>query len=154
LLGFSFAACSSSRSGETHRVASAAVAGISSTSSPPPGAKVRVTRTQYGRVLVDGNGRALYLFTRDRTPMSRCYGACAGNWPPFLTASRPVAGAGARGALLGTARRAGGTTQVTYAGHPLYYYVGDHRPAEVLCQGVEEFSGIWHVVTPRGRAVL
>jgi predicted lipoprotein with Yx(FWY)xxD motif len=50
--------------------------------------------------------------------------------------------------------RSDGTTQVTYAGHPLYYYVGDHRPGEVLCQGVEEFGGTWYVVTRRGSAVL
>jgi predicted lipoprotein with Yx(FWY)xxD motif len=110
--------------------------------------------TQYGSVLVDGNGHALYLFTRERTPTSRCYGACAASWPPFLTATSPVAGTGAQSALLGTTRRAGGTTQVTYAGHPLYYYVGDHRRGEVLCQGVEEFGGIWYVVTRRGSAVL
>jgi predicted lipoprotein with Yx(FWY)xxD motif len=110
--------------------------------------------TQYGSVLVDGNGRALYLFTRDRTPSSRCYGACAGSWPPFLTPGKPVAGTGSQGTLLGTSARAGGSTQVTYAGHPLYYYVGDHRPGEVLCQGVEEFGGTWRVLTRRGSAAL
>jgi predicted lipoprotein with Yx(FWY)xxD motif len=110
--------------------------------------------TQYGSVLVDAHGRAVYLFTRDRTPSSRCYGACAGKWPPFLTSGRAVAGIGAKGTLLGTSRRSDGTTQVTYAGHPLYYYVGDHRPGEVLCQGVEEFGGTWYVVTRRGSAVL
>ena len=154
LLGLLLAACGSARNGDTHRVASAPVASTSSTLSPRPGAKVKVTQTQYGSVLVDGKGRALYLFTRDHTPTSRCYEACAGNWPPFLTAARPAAGAGAQGTLLGTTRRAGGATQVTYAGHPLYYYVGDRRAGEVLCQGVEEFGGIWYVVTRRGSAVL
>jgi predicted lipoprotein with Yx(FWY)xxD motif len=154
LLGPLLAACGSSGSGEVRRAASAPVSTTSSTSSALPGAIVKVRHTQYGSVLVDGRGRALYLFTRDRMPTSRCYGACAGRWPPFLTANTPVAGAGAQSASLGTSRRAGGTTQVTYAGHPLYYYVGDHRPGEVLCQGVEEFGGSWYVLTRRGSAVL
>jgi predicted lipoprotein with Yx(FWY)xxD motif len=125
-----------------------------SVSSTSPGARVKVAQTQYGKVLVDRTGRALYLFTRDRTPSSRCYGACAGAWPPFLTAAKPAAGPGAHASLLGTTRRSGGLAQVTYAGHPLYYYVGDHHPGEVLCQAVEEFGGTWYVVTRRGSAVL
>jgi predicted lipoprotein with Yx(FWY)xxD motif len=111
-------------------------------------------RTQYGNVLVDGNGRALYLFTRDGTPRSHCYGACAGNWPPFLTAGKPRAGTGAQADLLGIVRRRDGSTQVAYRGHPLYYYVGDRHPGQVLCQDVEEFGGRWYVVTRRGSAVL
>jgi len=146
--------CGSSGSGGGRQVA-AAPAG-NPTSSPSAGAAVAVKlmHTQYGSVLVDGNGRALYLFTRDRTPSSRCYGACAGAWPPFLTAAKPAAGPGAHASLLGTTRRSGGLAQVTYAGHPLYYYVGDHHPGEVLCQAVEEFGGTWYVVTRRGSAVL
>jgi predicted lipoprotein with Yx(FWY)xxD motif len=111
-------------------------------------------RTEYGRVLVDGRGRALYLFTRDRTAASRCYGACAHNWPPFLTAGKPVAGAHTRADLLGRTRRGSRSHQVTYRGHPLYYYVGDRHPGEVLCQDVEEFGGRWFVVTRNGNAVL
>jgi predicted lipoprotein with Yx(FWY)xxD motif len=128
-----------------------------SVASTSPRASVKVTQTQYGKVLVDGHGRALYLFTRDRTPSSRCYGACAGAWPPFLTAGKPAAGAGSQGNLLGTTTRGGGlaqVTQVTYAGHPLYYFTGDRHTGEVNCQGVEEFGGTWYVVTPRGSAVL
>jgi predicted lipoprotein with Yx(FWY)xxD motif len=146
--------CANSGMSAGHREASVVYARQTSVSSTSPGASVKVTRTQYGKVLVDGNGRALYLFTRDRTPSSRCYGACAGAWPPFLTAGKPAAGAGAQGNLLGTTTRGGGFTQVTYAGHPLYYFVGDRHPGEVNCQGVEEFGGTWYVVTRRGSAVL
>jgi predicted lipoprotein with Yx(FWY)xxD motif len=146
--------CGSSRSRDDRQVASAPSANTTSIPSARPAVAVKLMHTQYGSVLVDGNGRALYLFTRDRTPSSRCYGACAGNWPPFLTPAKPVAGTGSQGTLLGTSARAGGSTQVTYAGHPLYYYVGDHRPGEVLCQGVEEFGGTWYVLTRRGSAVL
>jgi predicted lipoprotein with Yx(FWY)xxD motif len=105
-------------------------------------------------VLVDGNGRAFYLFTHDRTPSSRCYAACAGAWPPCLSAGERAAGAGAQGNLLGTTTPSGGLTQVTYAGHPLYYFVGDRHPGEVLSQGVEEFGGAWYVVTRHRSTVL
>ena len=112
-----------------------------------------VGRSAFGRILFDGRGRALYLFTREKTGTSQCYGACAKAWPPFLTRGRPSAARGARRSLLGTARRSDGTTQVTYRGHPLYYYVGDRRPGQILCQGVVQFGGTWLVVSPAGKAV-
>jgi predicted lipoprotein with Yx(FWY)xxD motif len=113
-----------------------------------------VTRTPYGRALADGRGFALYLFTHDRAASSTCYGACAAAWPPYLVSKRPsTTGPGAHARLLGAVRRADGRLQVTYAGHPLYYYVGDRHPREVLCQAVTEFGGTWHVVAPDGRAI-
>jgi predicted lipoprotein with Yx(FWY)xxD motif len=114
---------------------------------------VTVGRSAYGPILRDGRGYALYLFTRETSATSRCSGACAKAWPPFLTKSRPAAARGARASLLGTTRRRDGSTQVTYRGHPLYYYAGDRRPSQVLCQGVKEFGGTWFVVAPTGRAV-
>jgi predicted lipoprotein with Yx(FWY)xxD motif len=153
-LGVLLVGCGSSSTREERRVALAPSASSTSVSSAGVAAAVKVMHTQYGSVLVDGHGRAIYLFTRDRRSSSRCYGACARRWPPFLTAGRAVAGTGAQGTLLGRSVRHDGTAQVTYAGHPLYYYVGDHRPGEVLCQGVEEFGGTWYVVTRRGSAVL
>jgi predicted lipoprotein with Yx(FWY)xxD motif len=153
-VGASVVGCASYGKNASHREASAVRVSRASASSSSRSASVKVVETQYGRVLVDGKGRALYLFTRDRTPTSRCYGACARRWPPFLITGKPAAGAGAQSSLLGTTARGGGTTQVTYAGHPLYYYVGDHNPGEVLCQGVEEFGGTWYVLTRRGSAVL
>jgi predicted lipoprotein with Yx(FWY)xxD motif len=119
-----------------------------------PAVAVKVTHTVYGRVLVDGKGRALYLFTRDLTPRSQCYSACATRWPPFLAKGRFTAGVGADARLLGSTRRGDGSTQITYRGHPLYYYIGDRHPGEVLCQNVEEFGGRWYVVTRGGTAVL
>jgi predicted lipoprotein with Yx(FWY)xxD motif len=114
---------------------------------------VTVRRSRYGRVLFDGRGRALYLFTRERGTTPRCYGACAQAWPPFLTSGRPSAARGARGSLVGTTRRRDGSRQVTYRGRPLYYYVGDRRAGQILCQNVVEFGGTWLVVSPSGRAV-
>jgi predicted lipoprotein with Yx(FWY)xxD motif len=95
----------------------------------------------------------LYGFTADRTRRSVCSGACAAAWPPYLVSSVPRAGSGVRKSLLGTIRRAGGRRQVTYAGRPLYYYVGDRRPGEILCQDVFEFGGDWLVVRPSGAFV-
>jgi predicted lipoprotein with Yx(FWY)xxD motif len=115
---------------------------------------VRVERTAYGRALVDADGFALYLFTHDRSAHSTCYGACAAAWPPYVAAKRPSnAASGAAGRLVGGIRRADGRLQVTYAGHPLYHYVGDHRPGQVLCQAVAEFGGTWYVVAPSGHTI-
>jgi len=121
---------------------------------PPRLAVIRVSRSPYGAALVDRRGFALYRFTHDRSASSSCYGACAVAWPPYVVADRALASTtGAHTALLGTVRRRDGRLQVTYAGRPLYYYVGDRRPGEVLCQAVTEFGGTWYVVAADGRAI-
>ena len=124
----------------------------SSSSSSRRGASVKVMNSRYGRMLFDGKRRALYLFTRERTSRSRCYGACAKAWPPFLTRGTPRARSGVKSDLLGTTPRRDGKTQVTYRGQPLYYYVDD-GPSQVLCQNVVEFGGTWLVVSPSGDAI-
>jgi predicted lipoprotein with Yx(FWY)xxD motif len=114
---------------------------------------VKVMQTRYGRILVDGKGRALYLFTKEGGPKARCYGGCAQAWPVFYAPGQVRAGRGAKGSLIGTTRRRDGRRQVTYAGHPLYYYVTDRKPGEVTCQNVVEFGGTWLVVAPSGAAI-
>jgi predicted lipoprotein with Yx(FWY)xxD motif len=115
---------------------------------------VQVARTPYGRALTDGRGFALYRFTHDRSGSSTCYAACAAAWPPYLVSTRPSAtGPGAHARLLGAVRRADGRLQLTYAGHPLYYYAGDRHPRQVLCQAVTEFGGTWYGVAPDGSEV-
>lgn len=116
------------------------------------GKKVKAVSSDYGKVIADGRGEALYLFGRDRGGRSRCYGACARAWPPVVTKGRPRAGKGVKARLLGTTRRGNGKLQVTYAGHPLYYYVSD-SPGRILCQNVDEFGGVWLVVKPSGKPV-
>jgi len=116
------------------------------------GKTIKVVGSEYGRVLADGRGEAFYLFDKEQTNKSQCFGACARAWPPVLTKSRPRAGKGAKGKLLGTTRRPNGKRQVTYAGRPLYYYVDD-SPGTILCQDVEEFGGLWLVVKPSGQPV-
>jgi predicted lipoprotein with Yx(FWY)xxD motif len=64
-----------------------------------------------------------------------------------------VAGEGAEGKKLGTVLRNDGRRQVTYAGTPLYFYIHDNRPGQVLCQDVFEFGGLWLVVRSSGRPV-
>jgi|SRR5215203_3109136 len=110
--------------------------------------------SRYGRVLFDGNGRALYAFTRDRRGgKSRCYGDCARAWPVYYRSGTLTAARGVKRALVGTVRRNDGRRQVTYNGRPLYYYVGDTRRGQISCQNVAEFGGTWLVVSPSGRLV-
>jgi len=120
----------------------------------PRGTLVKVRSTRYGRILVDRRGQALYQFTRDTgAATSRCTGDCARAWPPlYASGGAPVAGSGATQAKLGTIRRSGGRRQVTYAGHPLYYYNAD-TPSRILCQDVREFGGLWLVTKPSGAPV-
>jgi predicted lipoprotein with Yx(FWY)xxD motif len=112
------------------------------------GSEVEVTGSQYGQILIDSDGRTLYAFDKETTDRSECFGACAEAWPPFYTDGEPQAGKGVDQGLLGTTGHEG-KDLVTYNGHPLYYYVDD-GPNEVLCQGVDEFGGLWLVVDPGG----
>ena len=118
-----------------------------------PRATVSVRASAYGRILFDSRGFALYAFTKDPRGRSACSGACAVSWPPYLVSQSPRAGLGAAASRLGVTRRADGSRQVTYAGRPLYHYVGDRAPLQILCQNVREFGGLWLVVRPDGTVV-
>jgi predicted lipoprotein with Yx(FWY)xxD motif len=124
-----------------------AAAGVGATSTVMPG------RSAYGVVLFDGHGKALYAFTRDPRGRSTCSGACAAAWPPYVVSGSLRAGVGTRRALVGTTTRPDGTRQLTYAGRPLYYYVGDRKAGQILCQNVVEFGGRWLVMRANGRLV-
>jgi predicted lipoprotein with Yx(FWY)xxD motif len=116
---------------------------------------VNLRTTPFGKVLVSANGHALYLFRRDTTPASTCYGTCATDWPPLLTkGAKPRAGSGVSGKLLGTTRRKDGRLQVTYRGHPLYWFFLDRRAGQTKGQGQDFFGGRWYVVNARGLAVV
>lgn len=118
-----------------------------------PRVTVALGKSTYGPVLFDGRGYVLYAFTHDRPGRSTCSGACAKAWPPYILRGAVRAGAGAKGSLISTTRRADGTRQVTYAGRPLYYYVGDRKPGQILCQNVSEFGGLWLVMRASGAPV-
>jgi predicted lipoprotein with Yx(FWY)xxD motif len=114
---------------------------------------VQAHSSPYGKVLFDQRGFALYGFTADSRTASTCYGACAKAWPPLLVKGSAKALKGIDLTRLGTVARRGGTRQVTYAGHPLYYYVGDTKAGQILCQNVREYGGLWLVVAPTGKLV-
>ena len=104
-----------------------------------------------GSALVDGAGRTLYLFEADTGTVSTCNGACAQVWPPLLApGGAPSAAGAAQGALVATSARADGSMQVTYHGHPLYYFAGDKAPGDAKGQDIHNFGGGWYVVTPAG----
>jgi predicted lipoprotein with Yx(FWY)xxD motif len=114
------------------------------------GTTITTSQSKLGTILVDSSGFTVYLFAKDTGTSSTCYGACAGIWPPVLTTGAPVAGSGADASLLGTTKRTDGKLQVTYAGHPLYYYTGDSKAGQTNGQGQDQFGGKWYAVTPNG----
>src|SRR5262245_9238081 len=125
--------------------------GSSSSSSKP--ARVGARSTRLGRVIVDGGGRTLYLFEKDKRHRSACSGACATYWPPLLTHGRPIARGGVKQRLLGTTRRANGSKQVTYAGHPAYRYIGDTKPGQTNGEGLDDFGAEWDALSPAGKQI-
>jgi len=136
-------------------VASASpVAGSPSALPVATGTLIQVGSSRLGQILVDSNGRTVYLFLADSGATSSCNSAaCVQYWPPVLTAGAPVAGSGADGMLLGTTQRKDGRTQVTYAGHPLYYFITDKKPGDVTGQGINAFGALWYVVSPSGTQI-
>ena len=116
-------------------------------------AAVGVRHTSLGRVIVDSKGRTLYLFEKDTSRRSACSGQCAQYWPPLLTKGAPVAHAGVKQSLLGRIKRSNGSQQVTYAGHPLYLYVGDTKPGQTNGAGSQEFGAGWDVLSPSGMKI-
>ena len=117
------------------------------------GARLKVRSTSYGKAVFGPSRKVLYVFGADKGGKSHCYGACARAWPPLVTRGKPIAGPGVKATLLGTTRRRNGKLQVTYNGHPLYYYVDD-TPTAILCQHVNEYGGLWVIIKPNGRPNL
>jgi predicted lipoprotein with Yx(FWY)xxD motif len=116
-------------------------------------ASVALRKTDLGRILVDGKGQTLYLFEKDKGTSSACDGACAGAWPPLTTTGTPSAGTGVIASKLGTTKRADGSTEVTYNGHPLYTYAGDGAPGQTSGQGLDDYGAEWYVLSRSGKTV-
>lgn len=95
----------------------------------------------------------VYMFEADKGTSSACYGACAAAWPPVLTTGAPKAAGGVSASRLGTTKRSDGTTQVTYAGHPLYYYAPDTSESDTTGQGVNSFGAPWYVLSAHGEVI-
>jgi predicted lipoprotein with Yx(FWY)xxD motif len=130
--------------------ASPSAAPSSTGTSAAGGITIQTGHTRLGTVLTDGKGITVYLFEADTTTKPTCYGACATTWPPVLTTGAPGVGPGAKASLLGMVKRTDGKIQVTYAGHPLYYFAGSTKPGNVSGQGVHTFGASWDAVKPSG----
>jgi predicted lipoprotein with Yx(FWY)xxD motif len=114
---------------------------------------ISVRRTSLGKTLVDARGRTLYLFEADRPNASNCSSSCLSVWPALTSRVKPHALGGAVAAKIGTIRGPGGRRQVTYAKHPLYYYVADRKPGDTKGQGLDQFGAEWYVLSPAGRKI-
>jgi len=126
----------------------------SPTGSPVGTATIAVAaNSKLGQILVDGNGRTVYLFAADTGSTSTCYTQCAQYWPPVLTSGFPIAGAGVSASLLGTTARHDGSSEVTYAGHPLYYVVTDQHAGDTTGQAVNNYGALWYVIGPDGKQI-
>jgi predicted lipoprotein with Yx(FWY)xxD motif len=130
--------------GETSKAAS------SEPTSGGTAAVVSAATTKLGKLIVDSKGFTLYNFHKDKGGKPTCYGACEEAWPPLTTNGKPQAGEGAMASKLGTTERKDGTLQVTYAGWPLYTYVGDSKPGETNGNDISAFGAEWYALQPNG----
>jgi predicted lipoprotein with Yx(FWY)xxD motif len=154
------AACSSGSSSTGAAPASSSPAGGSSSSAAAPagsasgsGSAVITTASSSGGTFLTDGGRAVYLWAKDGTGMSACSGACAGAWPPVTTSGSVTASGAAKASDLGTITRSDGTRQVTYDGHPLYFFAGDSSAGMASGQGSDSFGAKWWLVSPAGSDV-
>ena len=120
-------------------VAGFLVAGSSANGATTSNATVSLRATKLGKILVAANGRTLYLFEKDRGGRSSCSGACAGFWPPLISAKAPTAGAGIKASLLGRVKRSDGKMQVTYNKHPLYTFAKDTAAGQTKGENYDAF---------------
>lgn len=129
--------------------------GAAPTAQTARAAKVGLRHTSLGNILVSASGFTLYEFTRDHGAHNSCLAIreCSSVWPAYTTSGRPSAGPGVRASLLSSIRIAGGKSQVTYAGHPLYLYSADSGPAETSYVNVSMFGGRWYALSASGGSV-
>lgn len=143
-----------SNGGNTQTVANkdaktAQTAEIPTTKEATTGTVIKTGDSQYGPMLFDSRGQAIYIWQLEGSSTPECYGDCAEEWPPVLTKGAPVASGDVSSVLLGTTTRTDGTTQVTYNGHPLYFYAHE-GPGEVECHNIKTHGGLWWVIQPSG----
>jgi predicted lipoprotein with Yx(FWY)xxD motif len=155
-LALVIAACGSSSKKSTTSAASG---------SPPPttpaapasqqatGVNVSLRKVSFGTVLVGPNQHTVYLFLKDKGTTSQCNGKCAKVWAPLTSSGKPQAGSGLNASLLATSKRSDGAMQVTYGGHPLYYYDDDKQPGMTKGEGKKEFGAEWYAVGADGKKV-
>ena len=159
-IGLLAAACSSSTASSATSIPAASPATASASSPAATGQASTAAAISLvaisgipGKALVGSGGRAIYLFEADKNGTPACTGACAAAWPPVTATGTPRAGSGVNQALLGTIKRPDGTTQVTYNGHPLYYFAGDTGTGTAKGQGSKAFGAGWYVVNASGSKI-
>ena len=145
------AACGTTSSSST--TASSPAPTTSSSSATSSSLSIGTVKGSAGTYLTGASGRALYLWVADSGGKSSCTGGCAQAWPPVIASSTPAAAGGVSAANLGTITRTDGTKQVTYKGHPLYYYAGDTQGGTTNGQGSDQFGAKWWLVAPSGSAI-
>jgi predicted lipoprotein with Yx(FWY)xxD motif len=148
LAALAIAGCGSSGDSNTSR------------SSAPPktangqSATIGVANENLGNILVDSQGRTLYLFRSDSGTKSACTGACAIDWPPLRATGKPTVDGGATASIVATSARSDGKSQVTYNGHPLYLFSGDQKPGDTNGEGVNAFGGLWYALSSAGDQIV
>ena len=133
--------------------ASSPTAAASESSGSPETVALKSISGIEGQALVDEDGKTLYLWEADKNGKSTCTGPCAAAWPPVTTSGAPQAGSGVNQSLLGTVKRDDGPEQVTYNGHPLYYFVGDTAAGMAKGQGSKAFGADWYVLNAKGAKI-
>lgn len=152
-LGGFAAACGGGSSGSGTAAVAQQAAGSGGAKAAGGAAVVETHKGPLGTYLTDSAGRTLYLFAPDKGTTSTCYGTCAKYWPPMHTTGTPKAAGAAVSGKLGTTKRTDGTVQVTYGGHPLYYFAQDTSPGETKGQGLNLNGGLWWAVSPGGTSI-
>lgn len=153
-LVFTLASCGGSEPAAKPQAVATTTEPVETTTAPPApankGTEIVLGDSQFGSMLYDTSNQAIYIFSEDPKDKTVCYDQCADEWPPVFTDGEPQAGKGVDQSLLGSIKRRGGKSQVTYAGKPLYFYV-DEGPGQVLCHNVIQNGGTWWVVGADGK---
>lgn len=146
--------------GSSTKTESTAAAGSAGTTSAPAasssasGTALTSKSSKLGTILVGGPRQmTVYLFEADKGTKSACAGACASLWPPVPASAGSQVAGGLDASKLGTTTRSDGTTQLTYAGHPLYYFAEDKETGQTKGQGVKAFGALWYVLGTSGSAI-
>jgi predicted lipoprotein with Yx(FWY)xxD motif len=118
-------------------------------------AKIQLRQTSVGKILVNSRGYTVYAYSRDSNGKDACQNVshCLTVWPPVTTSGTPIAGPGVRQGLLGTIKLKNGAKQVTYAGRPLYTYLGDTGPGQTFYVNRYQLGGYWPAVNATGNEV-
>jgi predicted lipoprotein with Yx(FWY)xxD motif len=146
-------ACGSAAAASPSAPASSAPAAGSSASASTTGTVITTHAGSAGAFLTTGSGRTVYLWAKDGMNMSDCSGACAAAWPAVPATGTLTATGGAKASDLGTITRSDGTKQVTYDGHPLYFFVGDSAAGQTNGQGSDNFGAKWWLVASSGAEI-